>query len=75
MRAKLVVPVLASLDIPKATSCRVDVVGIDRLYEEMSASGVIHPNGSLTDQPWGFREFAVLDNDGNMIKFGQPSSS
>lgn len=62
-------------DIPKATSCRVDVVGIDRLYEEMSASGVIHPNGSLTDQPWGFREFAVLDNDGNMIKFGQPSSS
>lgn len=58
-------------DIPKATSCRVDVIDVDALYEEMSASGVVHPNGPLTDQPWGLREFAVLDADGNMIKFGQ----
>jgi DNA-binding transcriptional MerR regulator len=58
-------------DIPKATSCRVDVDGVDHLYDEMSASGVVHPNGPLTDQPWGLREFAVLDGDGNMIKFGQ----
>ena len=61
-------------DIPKATSCRVEVVGIDQLYEEMSASGVVHPNGPLTDQPWGIREFAVLDGDGNMITFGEPKS-
>ena len=58
-------------DIPKATSCRIDVAGVDQLYEEMSAAGVVHPNGPLTDQPWGLREFAVLDADGNMIKFGQ----
>jgi len=58
-------------DIPKATSCRVDVVGIDRLYEEMREAGVVHPNGSLTEQPWGLREFAVLDGDGNLITFGQ----
>ena len=58
-------------DIPKATSCRIDVTGVDQLYEEMSAAGVVHPNGPLTDQPWGLREFAVLDVDGNMIKFGQ----
>ncbi len=58
-------------DIPKATSCRIDVTGVDQLYEEMSAAGVVHPNGPLTDQPWGLREFAVLDADGNMIKFGQ----
>lgn len=62
-------------DIPKATSCRIDVVGVDQLYEEMSAAGVVHPNGPLTEQPWGFREFAVLDDDGNMIKFGQLSST
>jgi len=59
------------VDIPKATSCRIDVVGIDRLYEEMSVAGVVHPNGPLTEQPWGLREFAVLDGDGNLIKFGQ----
>jgi catechol 2,3-dioxygenase-like lactoylglutathione lyase family enzyme len=62
-------------DIPKATSCRIDVAGVDQLYEEMSGSGVVHPNGPLTEQPWGFREFAVLDDDGNMIKFGQPAST
>jgi catechol 2,3-dioxygenase-like lactoylglutathione lyase family enzyme len=58
-------------DVPEATSCRIDVVGVDRLYEEMSASGVVHPNGLLTNQPWGLREFAVLDADGNLITFGQ----
>jgi DNA-binding transcriptional MerR regulator len=63
------------VDIPRATSCRVDVTGVDRLYEEMTASGVVHPNGPLTDQPWGFREFAVLDGDGNMIKFGERTSA
>jgi DNA-binding transcriptional MerR regulator len=62
-------------DIPKATSCRVDVDGVDQLYEELQASGVVHPNGPLTDQPWGLREFAVLDGDGNMIKFGQRTAS
>ena len=53
------------------TSCRIDVVGVDALYAEMSASGVVHPNGHLRDQPWGMREFSVLDGDGNLIKFGQ----
>jgi DNA-binding transcriptional MerR regulator len=62
-------------DIPRATSCRVDVDGVDQLYEELNASGVVHPNGQLTNQPWGLREFAVLDGDGNMIKFGQRTSS
>lgn len=62
-------------DIPKATSCRVDVDGVDHLYEEMSAAQVVHPNGPLTDQPWGLREFAVLDGDGNMIKFGQRTAT
>lgn len=53
------------------TSCRIDVTGVDSLYHEMSASGVVHPNGHLTDQPWGIREFSVLDGDGNLIKFGE----
>ena len=55
------------------TSCRIDVVGIDALYEEMQAAGVVHPGGPLREQPWGFKEFAVLDGDGNMIKFGERS--
>lgn len=53
------------------TSCRIDVKGVDALYDEMSAAGVVHPNGHLKDQPWGMREFSVLDGDGNLIKFGE----
>ncbi len=63
--------------IPAATSCRINVDGVDHLYAEMSAAGIVHPRGPLTDQPWGLREFAVIDGDGNMIKFAQsldPSS-
>lgn len=56
---------------PENTSCYVDVVEIESLYEEYKKSGVIHPNGGLTDHPWGMREFAILDLDGNMIRFGQ----
>lgn len=57
--------------IPRQTSCYVRVTGIDRLYGEMAAAGAVHPNGALTDQPYAVREFAVLDGDGNLIKFGQ----
>lgn len=58
-------------DVPKAMSCRIDVSGIDELYAEMSAAGVVHPNGPLREQPWGMKEFAVLDDDGNLITFGE----
>jgi catechol 2,3-dioxygenase-like lactoylglutathione lyase family enzyme len=58
-------------DLPKWTSCRVNVVGIDALYAEYSLAGVIHPNGALATQPWGFREFTALDPCGNAIVFGE----
>ena len=56
---------------PENTSCYVDVQYIDELYAELEDKGVIHSNGKLEDKPWGMREFAVLDSDGNMIKFGK----
>lgn len=59
------------VELPKQTSCRVDVTGIELLYEEMTRAGVVHPNGPLRQQPWGFKEFAVLDGDGGLIKFGE----
>lgn len=57
---------------PENTSCYVYVEDVDYLYEEYSAAGVIHPNGPLKDHPHGMREFAILDNFGNLIRFGQP---
>ncbi len=59
-------------NIPKMTGCYVRVRNIEPLYREYSAQGVIHPNGDLGARPWGMLEFAVLDNDGNLIQFGEP---
>lgn len=57
--------------IAGTASCRVHVDDIDSLYEIYQQAQVIHPNGNLSDKPYGLREFAVLDMDGNLITFFQ----
>jgi catechol 2,3-dioxygenase-like lactoylglutathione lyase family enzyme len=53
------------------TSCRVRVDGITALYEQCQAQQVVHPNGELHEQPWGTREFTILDPDRNAVTFFQ----
>ena len=48
-------------------SCRIEVTGVDELHQHCQAMGVVHPNAPLAAQPWGTREFAVLDPDNNLI--------
>jgi uncharacterized glyoxalase superfamily protein PhnB len=45
------------------TTFRIQVEHIEQLYEEFQAKGgtMIHPNGKLQTQPWGTKEFTVLD--------------
>jgi uncharacterized glyoxalase superfamily protein PhnB len=49
----------------------VEVAGIDRLHEEVTARGaaLIKP---LRDEPWAMREFGVRTVDGHRIMFGSP---
>jgi catechol 2,3-dioxygenase-like lactoylglutathione lyase family enzyme len=54
------------------TSLRAGVRGIDGLYEHCQDEGIVHPNAPLEEQPWGFREFAVVDRDGNLLTFFEP---
>ncbi len=56
---------------PENASCYIYAEEIDALHRELKAAGVLHPNGPLEDRPWGTREFAVLDEDGNCITFGK----
>lgn len=45
---------------------------IDALYHDLIRAGVrIHPNGALSNKPWGQREFALLDPDHNLLTFGR----
>ncbi len=45
---------------------------IDDFYKELILNKTpIHPNSPLKNQPWGQREFALLDPDKNLLTFGQ----
>jgi catechol 2,3-dioxygenase-like lactoylglutathione lyase family enzyme len=59
--------------IAGTSSCRIEVVGVDGLYEEMARSDVLHPGdpGHAVNTDWGTREFATLDLDGNLLTFFQ----
>lgn len=56
--------------------CYIRVRGIEALYTQWAAlPDVIHPNGHLSTQPWGQKEFSVLDNNGNQLTFGEEINS
>lgn len=55
--------------IAGTASCRIEVRGVDELHQVIQPLQIIHPNAPLSDQPWGMREFAVLDPDNNLITF------
>ena len=59
-------------DPAKAPMCRVGVKAIDQLHAELSRADIILKGGELTTEPWGMRQFAVGDPDGNCIVFQEP---
>lgn len=57
-------------EIPKASSCYIRVQNIAHYFQRLSSA--LHPKGKLEDKPWGMREFYLLDDSGNLLKFGEP---
>ena len=57
--------------IAGTASCSVEVEGVDELYAHCNERGIVHPNGHVGDQPWGVREFGIVDLDGNLVTFWQ----
>jgi catechol 2,3-dioxygenase-like lactoylglutathione lyase family enzyme len=57
--------------IAGTASCRIMADGVDGLYAELSAKDVLHPvsREGVSDTEYGTREFATLDQDGNLISF------
>jgi catechol 2,3-dioxygenase-like lactoylglutathione lyase family enzyme len=55
--------------IAEATSCRVQVRAIEALYRVCEVHAIVHPNAPLETKPWGTKEFAILDPDGNLVTF------
>lgn len=59
--------------IAGTASCRIEVDGVDDVYDELKRADVLHPTdpGSASDTDWGTREFAALDLEGNLLTFYQ----
>jgi catechol 2,3-dioxygenase-like lactoylglutathione lyase family enzyme len=59
--------------IAGTASCRIVVDGVDELYDELRRADVLHPvsTGGVDDTDFGTREFATLDQDGNLVTFFQ----
>lgn len=55
--------------------CYVRVQAVDAIYLDFSAARLprqgIPRMDILEDKPWGMREFAVIDEDGNLLRIGQ----
>lgn len=55
--------------------CYLRVADVKPIYEAMSALGLpsqgIPRVERLEDKPWGLREFAMVDPDGNLLRIGQ----
>jgi catechol 2,3-dioxygenase-like lactoylglutathione lyase family enzyme len=56
------------------SSCYVRVSRIEELYETYRSQNIVHPNGHLETKPWGMKQFSILDEDGNLITFGEPAA-
>lgn len=61
--------------IAEATSCRIEVEGIDELFAQCTKYQIVHVNAPLEEKPWGAREFAILDPDGNMVTFHEQTGA
>ncbi|MEO6232996.1 MAG: VOC family protein [Ferruginibacter sp.] len=56
---------------PVAGTCLIMVDNIEDLYTRLSSKGLVHLTGQLSDKPWGNKEFTIIDNNKNLIRFGQ----
>jgi len=58
-----------------SAGCYVRVQDVDQIYEAFAQANLpkagIPRIDHLEDKPWGMREFAVVDPDGNLIRIGQ----
>jgi catechol 2,3-dioxygenase-like lactoylglutathione lyase family enzyme len=57
---------------PIEDSIRTAVHGIDELHAHCAAQEIADPGVQVVEQPWGFREFSIVDGDGRDVTFFEP---
>ncbi|HMS18207.1 MAG TPA: VOC family protein, partial [Planctomycetota bacterium] len=58
-----------------SAGCYIRVLDVEKTYRSFLSSRLprtgIPRMDALEDRPWGLREFAVVDPDGNLLRIGQ----
>jgi catechol 2,3-dioxygenase-like lactoylglutathione lyase family enzyme len=58
-----------------AAGCYIRVLDVEKIYREFSCAQLpgqgLPRMDALENKPWGLREFAVVDPDGNLLRIGQ----
>jgi catechol 2,3-dioxygenase-like lactoylglutathione lyase family enzyme len=58
-----------------SAGCYIRVLDVEDIYNAWSTIGLprsgIPRMGQLENKPWGLREFAMVDPDGNLLRIGQ----
>lgn len=55
--------------LAEQSSCRIQVTGLEALYEEYQTKGLLTPDAAVRAKPWGTRELVVFDPDRVLITF------
>ncbi len=55
--------------LAEQSSCRIQVTGLEALYEEYQTRGLLAPDAAVRAKPWGTRELVVFDPDRVLITF------
>lgn len=63
------------LPAESSAGCYIRVLDVESIYSSFSSSQLprqgIPRIDTLEDKPWGLREFAVIDPNGNLLRIGQ----
>lgn len=58
-----------------SAGCYIRVLDVEKFYRECSLSRLprqgVPRMDTLENKPWGLREFAIIDSDGNLLRIGQ----
>jgi catechol 2,3-dioxygenase-like lactoylglutathione lyase family enzyme len=59
-----------------SAGCYIRVSDVENIYQTFALARLprkgIPRQDVLEDKPWGMREFAIVDPDGNLLRIGQP---
>jgi len=53
------------------TCCYIYTDNVEDMYTRCAEKDLLYPRGQIADMKFGKKEFSIIDNNGNIIRFGE----